>query len=107
MPSIARSIQPGIVPEGHTHAYDNFCLPLLDGENEPMSRSLTILQSTTQAYEVVSMAIWCFLVVAGCIAWRVDPGMRWETALRQIPSSQAVGVMRISSFHRSWSAGWL
>jgi uncharacterized protein len=95
--AIARPLYPaGIVPEGHTHAYDNFCSPMLDGEDAPASRCISILVNSTQAYETVSFGLWCVIIAGGVLAWRLDPTLKWEAALREtLPKTSANKVRDI------------
>ncbi len=51
--AINRPLYPtGIVPEGHTHAFDNFCSPLLEGETEPAKRCLFLVGTPPKAMKL-------------------------------------------------------
>ncbi len=93
--AINRPLYPtGIVPEGHTHAFDNFCSPLLEGETEPAKRCFFLVGNSAKSYEVVSLILWGMFIVGGLVVSQLDPRMKWEDRLRETTVSNATSRVR-------------
>jgi uncharacterized membrane protein YraQ (UPF0718 family) len=71
----------GIIPEGHTHAFDSFCRPELPTPGSAMAAALSLIVDQTQVHEGAAVAAWGLLVVGGFVVWRLDPHQGWEHKL--------------------------
>jgi uncharacterized membrane protein YraQ (UPF0718 family) len=71
----------GIVPEGHTHAFDGFCSPELPTQENAVAAALSLITDQTQAHEGVAAIAWTLLLVGGFIVYRLDPHQLWEQKL--------------------------
>jgi uncharacterized protein len=81
-----------VTPEGHTHAYDQFCRPFLGEEtsSELWGRTRRMIFDGTQAYEGFSLGLLALVVVAGGVLRKFDRRLATESWLASGVTSPSI-----------------
>jgi uncharacterized protein len=71
----------GIKPEGHTHAFDQFCNPIASSDPDPIENARLMIANSTPLYGGISLACLAGMVLTGLVINRIDPKQTWEESL--------------------------